>query len=129
MCWPDLMFVAENTDNKKIVGYVIGKIDEKDDSELKERKGHITSISVLKSYRRMGIANRLMIATHRAMKSVFDLKFVTLHVRETNEGALGLYKDSLKYEVLKITPKYYSDNEDAYFMKKVLTDEFPEVDF
>lgn len=38
-----------------------------------------------------------MEATHVAMKSIFDLNIVTLHVRETNQGALGLYRDTLKY--------------------------------
>ena len=57
-----------------------------------------------------------MEATHRAMKSVYDLDIVTLHVRETNAGAMGLYRDTLKYEILKIDKEYYADNENAYLM-------------
>ena len=57
-----------------------------------------------------------MEATHRAMKSVYDLEVVTLHVRETNASAMGLYRDTLKYEVLKVDKEYYADNEDAYLM-------------
>lgn len=51
-----------------------------------------------------------------AMKSIFDLEIVTLHVRETNASAMGLYRDTLKYEVLKIDKEYYADKEHAYLM-------------
>lgn len=124
--WPDLIYIAEDTTTKKIVGYVLGKIDEEGDSGLKQKKGHITSLSVLRDYRRFGIAKRLMIATHRAMKGVFRLDLVTLHVRESNDAALYLYRDGLGYEVLKIDDKYYADDENAFFMKKILENGYPE---
>ena len=89
--WPDLIYVAEDVKKNKIVGYVMGKIDEEGDEEIKEKKGHITSIAVLRTYRRMGIARRLMEATHMAMKAVFDVKIVTLHVRLSNIAAVKLY--------------------------------------
>lgn len=50
------------------------------------------------------------------MKSIFNLEIVTLHVRETNAGAMGLYKDTLKYEILKIDKEYYADKENAFLM-------------
>ena len=126
--WPDLIFIAEDTQKNKIVGYVIGKIDEEGDSTLKQKKGHITSLSVLRDYRRFGIAGRLMEAIHRAMFGVFRLTLVTLHVRESNDAALGLYKDRLKYEVVKIDENYYADDENAYFMKKILIDGYPQFE-
>ena len=126
MCWPDLIFVAEDLQKQKIVGYVLAKIDDEDESELKQKKGHITSLSVLRDYRRLGIAKDLMEATHLAMKSIFDLEIVTLHVRETNASAMGLYRDTLKYEILKVDKEYYADNEDAYLMQKKLDKIFPE---
>ena len=89
--WPDLLFVAEDVTKKKVVGYVMGKIDDQEESEIGEKKGHITSISVLRNYRRMGIAYSLMKATHMAMKSIFEVNNVTLHVRESNAAALALY--------------------------------------
>lgn len=56
----------------KIVGYVLAKMykelyiygyfSEDEDNE-DETHGHITSISVLRSYRRLGIAYKLMAAT------------------------------------------------------------------
>lgn len=47
MSWPELIYVAEDPTTQKIVGYVIGKVDDKEESETKQEKGHITSIAVL----------------------------------------------------------------------------------
>jgi len=58
--WPQLLYVAEDS-NKKIVGYVLAKIEEESNEEL---HGHITSLSVLRTHRKLGIANKLMNATH-----------------------------------------------------------------
>lgn len=59
LTWPQLTFVAED-DNGKIVGYVLGKMDEED---VKQPHGHITSIAVRRTHRRMGIAYLLMCST------------------------------------------------------------------
>ena len=124
LSWPDLLYVAEDISTKKIVGYVLAKIDDEEDSENKEEKGHITSISVLRAYRRLGLASKLMEATHRAMKGVYGLKSVTLHVRVSNIAALKLYRDKLRYQVAEISEGYYADGENAYLMKKILTETF-----
>ena len=124
LSWPDLLYVAEDISTKKIVGYVLAKVDDEDESEAKETKGHITSLSVLRDYRRLGLAKRLMDATHRAMKGVYELASVTLHVRVSNIAAMGLYRDRLGYAVLDIDEGYYADGESAYKMKKVLTDTY-----
>ena len=125
--WPSLMFVAEDRRTNKVVGYVLAKIDDDEDSEESSTKGHITSLSVLREYRRMGIAKRLMEATHTAMKSIYDLEMVTLHVRAGNIAALGLYRDILKYDVMSTDIGYYLDGEDAFSMKKVLTETYPDI--
>jgi ribosomal protein S18 acetylase RimI-like enzyme len=50
--------VAEDY-NGKIVGYVLAKLE--DDEENNQLiHGHITSISVLRTYRRLGLASKLM---------------------------------------------------------------------
>ena len=125
--WPDLIFVAEDRRTKKIAGYVLAKVDDADESDLNTTKGHITSLSVLREYRRMGIAKRLMEASHIAMKSVYGLEMVTLHVRVSNKAAMGLYRDVLKYDVISTDFSYYLDGEDAYFMKKILTEVYPDI--
>jgi hypothetical protein len=41
-----------------------------------------------------------------AMRSVYRAEHVTLHVRKSNRAALGLYRDSLNFQVLEIEKKY-----------------------
>ena len=57
----------------------------------------------------------------RSMVENFGAKYVSLHVRVSNRAALHLYKDSLKFDVSEIEPKYYADGEDAYAMRRDLT--------
>ncbi|ORX54829.1 acyl-CoA N-acyltransferase [Piromyces finnis] len=114
--WPQLSFVAEDHEGR-IVGYVLAKMEE-DQSEPPH--GHITSLSVLRSYRRLGLASRLMAQSQKAMAEVFDAQFVSLHVRKSNRAALHLYKETMKFDVKDIEKKYYADGEDAYAMRKDL---------
>ncbi|KAJ2989808.1 hypothetical protein NUW54_g8666 [Trametes sanguinea] len=58
LTWPQLSYVAE--EDGKIVGYILAKMEE-DVADGDEPHGHVTSISVLRSYRRLGLAKRLMI--------------------------------------------------------------------
>ena len=78
--------------------------------------GHITSISVLRDYRKLGIATKLMRATHHQMKTVYGAKYVSLHVRVSNRAAISMYRDVLKYEVVALEHEYYADKEHAYDM-------------
>ncbi len=57
---------------------------------------------------------------HDAMEVTQDCKYVSLHVRVGNRGALGLYKDRLKYDVKEVSAGYYADGQDAYEMRKDL---------
>ena len=50
LSWPHLLYVAD--DDGTIVGYVLAKLDDDNTDENAEVKGHITSISVLRTYRR-----------------------------------------------------------------------------
>lgn len=51
------------------------------------------------------------------MRDVFGAKFVSLHVRETNRAAIGLYTRSLGFEVHGTEAKYYADGENALAMR------------
>ena len=51
LSWPSLLYVAED-DSGKIVGYVMAKME--DENEQEAVHGHITSISVLRSHRKLG---------------------------------------------------------------------------
>ncbi|KAJ6004213.1 hypothetical protein N7499_000282 [Penicillium canescens] len=98
----------------KVVGYVLAKMEE-EPADGKQH-GHITSLSVMRTHRRLGIAERLMRMSQRAMAESHRAHFVSLHVRVSNVAALRLYRDTLGFEVEKVESGYYADGEDAYAM-------------
>lgn len=105
---------------EKIVGYVLGKMEDDPEAKDKTPHGHITSLSVMRTYRRMGIAEKLMRQSLYAMCECFDAEYVSLHVRKSNRAALHLYRDSLQFEITSNEKSYYQDGEDAYAMRKDL---------
>ncbi|KAH9853664.1 acyl-CoA N-acyltransferase [Lenzites betulinus] len=119
LTWPQLSYVAE--EDGKIVGYILAKMEE-DLPDDDEAHGHVTSISVLRSYRRLGLAKRLMLQSQEAMATVYKASYVSLHVRKSNRAALGLYRDTLGFTVRDIEKAYYADGEDAYAMRLSLKD-------
>ncbi|ORX81342.1 acyl-CoA N-acyltransferase [Basidiobolus meristosporus CBS 931.73] len=116
LSWPQLSYVAE--DHKgRIVGYVLAKMDEEPGDAP---HGHITSLSVMRNFRRLGLAEKLMTQSQKSMVEVYGAHYVSLHVRKTNRAALNLYKESLKFQIHDIEKGYYADGEDAYAMRKDL---------
>lgn len=100
-------------------------VREEEITEGDEPHGHVTSISVLRTYRRLGLAKRLMVQSRasslqhllelmlikrlraeEAMATVYRASYVSLHVRKSNRAALALYKDTLGFEVKDIEKKY-----------------------
>lgn len=78
-------------------------------------EAHITTIAVLPDYRRKHIAEVLL-------KTIIDecykdmVKFITLEVRVSNAGAIGLY-EKYGFKSLGTRKGYYQDNnEDALIM-------------
>jgi peptide alpha-N-acetyltransferase len=139
LSWPEASFVATTTDvpdaeghedikgdasyvapGEKVVGYVLAKMEDDPEAQDKTPHGHITSLSVMRTYRRQGIAEKLMRQALYALTETFQSQYVSLHVRKSNRAALHLYRDTLQFEVLSIEKSYYADGEDAYSMKKVL---------
>ena len=116
LSWPSLLHVAEDH-NGKIVGYVLAKLED-EDVKPGEVQGHITSISVLRTYRRLGVASKLMSHAINMMQEYFEADFVSLHVRVSNRPALHLYHKNLGFDVRGIEKEYYADKEDAYKMRK-----------
>ena len=124
LTWPQLSYVAvvrspTPTKYPKVVGYVLAKMEE--DPPDGVQHGHITSLSVMRTHRRLGIAEKLMRNSQRAMAETFNASYVSLHVRMSNVAALKLYRDTLGFEVEKVESGYYADGEDAYAMKMDLT--------
>eukprot|EP00039_Didymoeca_costata_P024245 m.9738 g.9738 ORF g.9738 m.9738 type:complete len:191 (-) comp4124_c0_seq1:5021-5593(-) len=117
LTWPQLSYIAED-DKGKVVGYVLAKMDE--DAPVDEPQGHITSLAVKRTHRRLGLAQKLMDQAASSMVEVFSAKYCSLHVRVSNRAALGLYRDVLKFEIYETEAKYYADGEDAFAMKRSL---------
>ncbi|PYH64806.1 peptide alpha-N-acetyltransferase complex A subunit ARD1 [Aspergillus vadensis CBS 113365] len=146
LTWPQLSFVAvvrpkngyskytTTTENggqgagsaaeqyPKVVGYVLAKMEEEPTDGVPH--GHITSISVMRTHRRLGIAERLMRMSQRAMAECHRAQYVSLHVRVSNKAALHLYRDTLGFQVDSVESKYYADGEDAYAMRMDLSGMF-----
>ncbi|CAF1032931.1 unnamed protein product [Brachionus calyciflorus] len=118
LSWPHVSYVAED-DNGNIIGYVLAKMED-DNNDDKVPHGHITSLAVKRSYRRLGIAQKLMEQASRAMVENFNAQYVSLHVRVSNRAALHLYQNTLKFQINDIEAKYYADGEDAFAMRRDL---------
>ncbi|KAH8067058.1 hypothetical protein JL720_12569 [Aureococcus anophagefferens] len=117
LSWPQLLYVAE--DHKgKAVGYVLAKMEEDDVPP----HGHITSLSVLRTHRKCGLATKLMRSSHERMVETFDAAHVALHVRRSNRAAFHLYSQTLNYTIRDVEKGYYADGEDAYDMRKTFAE-------
>ncbi|KAF9258775.1 hypothetical protein L218DRAFT_964187, partial [Marasmius fiardii PR-910] len=91
--------------------------DENEGGTPGELHGHVNSISVLRTYRRLGLAKQLMLLSQDAMVTVYRAKSCFLHVRKTNKAAIGLYRDTLGFEAEEVESKYYGVGEDALSMR------------
>lgn len=128
MTWPQISYVAVDVsrpaktayDYPKIVGYVLAKIEEEPADGVQH--GHITSISVMRTHRRLGIAEKLMRQAQLAMVETFGAHYVSLHVRVSNKAAIHLYSQTLGFQNDKTEKKYYADGEDAFSMRLDLSD-------
>uniref|UniRef100_A0ABK0LCJ6 N-terminal amino-acid N(alpha)-acetyltransferase NatA n=1 Tax=Rattus norvegicus TaxID=10116 RepID=A0ABK0LCJ6_RAT len=105
LSWPQLSYIAEDEDGK-IVGYVLAKMEEDPDDVP---HGHITSLAVKRSHRRLGLAQKLMDQASRAMIENFSAKYVSLHVRKSNRAALHLYSNTLNFQVKNFAVIYLVD--------------------
>eukprot|EP00050_Salpingoeca_kvevrii_P007311 m.295295 g.295295 ORF g.295295 m.295295 type:complete len:182 (-) comp13156_c0_seq1:218-763(-) len=123
LTWPQLSYVAEDEDGK-IVGYVLAKMDE--DADENDAHGHITSLAVKRSHRRLGLAKKLMNQSADSMVEAFRAKYCSLHVRRSNRAALNLYEKTLGFNIVTVESKYYADGEDAFEMRRDL-EPFPEA--
>nr|OQO28693.1 N-terminal acetyltransferase A complex catalytic subunit ard1 [Rachicladosporium sp. CCFEE 5018] len=123
LSWPQLSYVAVDVsrpkktpyDAPKIVGYVLAKMEEDPADGIQH--GHITSLSVMRTHRRLGLAEKLMRQSQKAMYETYNGVYVSLHVRVSNVAALALYKDTLGFKVIGTEAKYYADGEDAFSMR------------
>ncbi len=57
------------------------------------------------------------------MVEIYGVKYVSLHVRETNYAAYHLYKETLQFAEHGLEPKYYADGENAFDMRRQISRE------
>jgi hypothetical protein len=46
------------------------------------------------------------VSAEEAMSEIYGAEYVSLHVRKSNKAAIGLYRDTLGFEVAKVEKKY-----------------------
>jgi len=88
-----------------------------------EALGHVTSLAVLKPYRRHGLAGKLMEQLHLHMRCRYSADAVGLHVRVSNSAATELYTRAMGYRIADVIRGYYQDGEDAFLMRKEFEEE------
>lgn len=97
--------------NSEVAGFVIAQIDMENDAQF----GHIITVNVAKSYRRKGIAQKLL----KEVESILKYKGISecrLEVREDNTAAIKLYQ-TLGYQKVGKLEKYYGKAHGLYFRK------------
>jgi ribosomal protein S18 acetylase RimI-like enzyme len=73
--------------------------DEKSkDPDAEAPHGHITSLAVLRPYRKLGLASQLMEQANQAMRETYGSQYCSLHVRKSNRAALHLYRHTMGFE-------------------------------
>lgn len=118
--WPEFFTVAE-TPSGETMAYIMGKVEGR---QPEDWHGHVTAVSVAPEYRRLGLAAQLM----KKLEDESEQKrgyFVDLFVRQSNQIAVGMYKQ-LGYSIYRTVLGYYSSpngdrDEDAYDMRKALS--------
>jgi peptide alpha-N-acetyltransferase len=95
------------------------ELEDDDAPPTMESLGHVTSLAVLREFRRKGLAAALMDQLHVHLEECYRVNSVGLHVRKSNEAACQLYERD-GYFTDQVIEGYYQDGEDAYFMRKEL---------
>jgi ribosomal-protein-alanine N-acetyltransferase len=99
--------------NNVIAGFIIAQIEIENDTLF----GHIITINVSSSYRRKGIASKML----HEIEVIFKQKGISechLEVREDNSAAIKLYQ-KIGYQKMGRLEKYYGKAHGLYLKKKL----------
>ena len=120
---PSSSKVATTTGDDELDDYLSYQYQQQKQKQKRQKQvlGHVTSLAVLKPYRRKGLAALLMKQLHFHMRYGYHATDVGLHVRVSNVAAKRLYCEGMGYGVVDVIKNYYADGEDAFFMKKDLS--------
>jgi [ribosomal protein S18]-alanine N-acetyltransferase len=101
--------VASDAENGKIAGFIV--VDQ-------APTGHVITIDVIAEARRSGVGSLLLKAAENRLRAAGS-KAVGLETAVDNVAALSFYKRH-GYNVVRTSPRYYSNGVDALVMKKEL---------
>jgi len=99
--------------NSDVAGFIVTHVEIENDTLY----GHIITVNVAPTYRRKGIASKMLQETEAILKG----KGITechLEVREDNSAALKLYQNS-GYQKIGRLEKYYSDKHGLHLKKSL----------
>ncbi len=104
-----IALIAKSTND--IAGFVIAQIEVEENTEY----GHIVTINVAPSFRRKGVATKLLqeIESFLKQRSITQIR---LEVREDNNPALKLY-NKLDYKIQGKLDRYYGKKHGIYLKK------------
>jgi [ribosomal protein S18]-alanine N-acetyltransferase len=104
-----IAFVAKA--NSDIAGFIIAQVEVEENTEF----GHIITINVAPSYRRKGVATKLLIEIENLLKQK-GIAECRLEVREDNHPAIKLYH-TLGYQTMGKLERYYGTKHGLYLKK------------
>lgn len=108
LTWPEIVRLKAVEDDE-MVGFIVG------DPRLSQGVAWISTIGVAPHFQRRGIGRMLLHACENEIK----LPRIKLSVRSSNHGAITLYEKE-GYRMVDVWKNYYSDDEDALVMEKIL---------
>ena len=94
-----------------VVGFVIAQIEVEENTEF----GHIVTVNVAPSFRRKGIATRMLLEIENFLKQR-SVTQIRLEVHEDNNPALKLYQ-KLGYQTFGKLERYYGKKHGVYLKK------------
>ena len=107
--WPEGFLLAEM--NNYIVGFLAS-------ARLTANEGRILMLAVDPNYQGFGVGSKLL-SNFEELSISLGIRTVRLEVRMSNYKAIQFYQKR-KYVIANIIPHYYTNNENAYLMWKVL---------
>jgi ribosomal-protein-alanine N-acetyltransferase len=108
LSWPDV-FRFKAVENGEMIGFAAC------DPRPSQSTAWIATIAVDPRFQRQGIGRMLL----RACEEQVKLPRMKLSVRLSNYGAIALYEKE-GYRTVDVWGRYYSDDEDALIMEKIL---------
>ena len=113
---PNLALTAYLKESKKVIGFIVGEIDENNDD-----LGRLITIEVDPKIQNHHIGSKLLLKLEENLKKYYFLQDIELQVHSLNEVAIKFYEKH-QYHKIKELRNYYARREHAILMKKKLSE-------